>query len=62
MKNADPARVILMHSGISKADEDALMAYLKGLNRFETIIKGRAGGVISSHCGPGTMGILFRMK
>ncbi len=62
MKNADPARVILMHSGISKDDEDALMAYLKGLNRFETIIKGRAGGVISSHCGPGTMGILFRMK
>lgn len=33
--------------------------YLKSLNRFDEIIETRAGGVISSHCGPGTLGVLF---
>ena len=33
--------------------------YLEGLNIFEEILITRAGGVISSHCGPGTLGILF---
>ena len=33
--------------------------YLKGLHHFEEILITRAGGVISSHCGPGTLGVLF---
>ena len=33
--------------------------YLKGLNYFKEIVITRAGGVISSHCGPGTLGVLF---
>ena len=29
------------------------------LNDFQEIVITRAGGVISSHCGPGTLGVLF---
>ena len=36
--------------------------YLKGLHHFEEILITRAGGVISSHCGPGTLGVLFYEK
>ena len=32
---------------------------LEELNLFDEIITTRAGGVVSSHCGPGTLGVLF---
>ncbi len=36
-----------------------LQEILEGLGIFREILETRAGGVISSHCGPGTLGILF---
>ena len=36
--------------------------YIASLGIFEEIIETRAGGVISSHCGPGTLGVLFIAK
>lgn len=33
--------------------------YIASLSIFKEIIETRAGGVISSHCGPGTLGVLF---
>ena len=33
--------------------------YLESLHHFDEILETRAGGVISSHCGPGTFGVLF---
>jgi len=56
---ADPAVVFLTHSGCNRAVLDSVREYLAGLNHFENIYETRAGGVISSHCGPGTLGILF---
>ena len=41
---------------------DEVKTYLSSLNHFEHIDVTRAGGVISSHCGPGTLGILFYGK
>ena len=32
------------------------------MNRFEEICETKAGGVISSHCGPKTIGILYYVK
>jgi len=57
--NAKRDRVFLTHSGCAQEDIDAVYAYLEGLNRFDEILIQRAGGVISSHCGPGTLGVLF---
>lgn len=41
---------------------EKVKAYLEGLGIFDEILVTRAGGVISSHCGPGTLGVLFIEK
>lgn len=60
--NADPSRVFITHSGCDKNTINTVKEYLEGLNYFEEILITRAGGVISSHCGPGTLGVLFITK
>lgn len=52
-------RVFITHSGCKDEDLSAVRSYLESLNRFEEILTTRAGSVISSHCGPGTLGVLF---
>ena len=56
---ADPSRVFITHSGCQKEVIDSVKKYLRGLNYFNEIIETRAGGVISSHCGPNTLGVLY---
>jgi DegV family protein with EDD domain len=56
---AKPDRVFITHSGCEQSILDEVKAYLESLNHFEEILITRAGGVISSHCGPGTLGVLF---
>ncbi|MBP1755897.1 MAG: degV family protein [Firmicutes bacterium] len=56
---ADPARVFITHSGIDPEIEAEAYQYLTSLDYFKEILITRAGGVISSHCGPNTLGILF---
>ena len=56
---AKPEHVFITHSG---CDEDTLAAVygmLDELQHFREIHVTRAGGVVSSHCGPGTLGVLF---
>jgi fatty acid-binding protein DegV len=38
---------------------EAVRNYLENLNIFKEVLETRAGGVVSSHCGPGTLGVLF---
>lgn len=52
-------RVFITHSGCSDAVVADVKAYLEGLGRFREILITRAGCVISSHCGPATLGVLF---
>jgi DegV family protein with EDD domain len=59
---ADPKRVFLTHSGCSQETIDKIYNFLKEWEYFDEIIITRAGGVVSSHCGPGTLGILFYKK
>ncbi len=62
LKNARPARVFITHSGCDEALVKSVYDYLESLHIFEEILITRAGGVISSHCGPGTLGVLFIAK
>lgn len=62
MKNAYPDRVFITHSGCRPEVVESVRTYLEGLGIFEEILITRAGGVISSHCGPGTLGVLFIEK
>ena len=59
LKTADSERVFVTHSGCEQEIIDSVCNYLKGLDRFDEILITRAGGVISSHCGPGTLGVLY---
>ena len=59
IKNAKTDRVFLTHSGCDEALLQSIYDYVKELNIFKEIHIARAGGVISSHCGPGTFGLLF---
>jgi len=56
---AEPKRVFITHSGSSEETINAVKKELEALNYFEEILVTRAGGVISSHCGPNTLGVLF---
>ncbi len=57
---ADKRRVFITHSGgPADAVVPAVREYLESLHHFDEILVTRAGSVISSHCGPGTLGVLF---
>ena len=59
LKNAKKDRVFITHSGCDENVINDVRAYLESLEKFDEILVTRAGGVISSHCGPGTLGVLF---
>lgn len=59
LKKAKPDRVFITHSGCDRQIVQEVYDYLKNLGVFTEILETRAGGVVSSHCGPGTLGVLF---
>lgn len=59
LKDAKPDRVFITHSGCDEKIVQDVRTYLESLHIFKEILETRAGGVISSHCGPGTLGVLF---
>ena len=59
LKAAKNDRVFITHSGCDESIINEVHEYLASLNVFKEILVTRAGGVISSHCGPGTLGVLF---
>lgn len=56
---ADKNCVFITHSGCSEDIVAPIKEYLESLSHFENIYVTRAGGVVSSHCGPGTLGVLY---
>ena len=62
LEQAVPDHVFITHSGVEASILAAVEKRLRALGRFEAVHVTRAGGVISSHCGPGTLGVLFRTQ
>ena len=62
LMKADPKRVFITHAGCNEEILQAVYERIRALNRFEEILFAEAGCVISSHCGPGTLGVLFVKK
>jgi DegV family protein with EDD domain len=58
MRKARRKRVFITHTQMPDMAE-MVRDYVESLGIFEEILITSAGGVISSHCGPGTLGILF---
>lgn len=59
---ADKKRVFITHSPMGAEIVAEVVDYVKSLNYFDEVIETSAGGVITSHCGPGTLGVLFYAK
>ena len=62
LKNAKKDRVFITHSGCDEAIIKDVCEYIQNLNLFNEVLVTRAGAVISSHCGPGTLGVLYIEK
>lgn len=62
LKNAKTDRVFITHSGCDDALIQNVFQEVERQQIFDEILITRAGGVISSHCGPGTLGIIFIEK
>lgn len=58
----DLRRVFITHSGVSPEIEALAVQTVRSLQPFEEICVTRAGCTVSSHCGPGTLGVLFIEK
>ena len=55
-------RIFITHSGCDEATVALVKAKVEELMNFDEIIITRAGCTISNHCGPNTLGILFKRK
>lgn len=62
LKHADDTRVFITHSGCSDEIVNQVRSHLKSLDYFKEINVTLAGSVVSSHCGPNTLGVLFYEK
>lgn len=56
---AKKEHVFITHSVCDEELIAAIKKELEDLNYFENIHVTKAGGVIASHCGPGTLGVLY---
>ena len=59
LSTAQKNHVFITHSGCEADLIDQIKKEVEDLQYFENIHITRAGGVISSHCGPGTLGVLY---
>ncbi len=59
MKKARPRRVFITHSFCPEEWAAEIHARIESLGIFEEILETHAGCVVSSHCGPRTLGVLF---
>jgi len=58
----DNSRIFITHPMCSQSIVDRVKEIIREYANFEEIITTRAGCTISSHCGPNTLGILFKRK
>ena len=55
-------RIFITHTGVSREDFELVKAEVQAHKAFDEIMEVRAGCSITSHCGQGTLGILFIKK
>jgi len=58
----NPERMYITHSGVSEERLAAVKKQVEETGIFKNIYTSRASCTISTHCGPGTLGVLFMEK
>lgn len=59
-KKADKSICLLNHSGLKENEVEELVSFVRKSYPFEKIVSNEAGCCISSHCGRGCVGIIFK--
>lgn len=62
LESIRPERIFVTHSGVDQGIIDMVVGLVQEKNYFKEICITRAGCTVSSHCGPGTLGVLFIEK
>ncbi|MBQ3061861.1 MAG: DegV family protein [Lachnospiraceae bacterium] len=62
LEAADDEFVFITYSKIEEDKLEQIREKIEGLNRFKNIYMAQAGGVISSHCGPGAFAVMYMDK
>lgn len=62
INSLDNERAIITHSGVDKEVLDLIYGMIEAKNYFKEILITRASCTISSHCGPGTLGVMVMRK
>lgn len=62
LNTIDTRRIFITDSGVDEDIRAMVEQTVRAVAPFEEVIHTRAGCTVSSHCGPGTMGILFYRK
>ena len=57
-----PDRIFVTSAGCSEEIQTACVEQVKALGYFKEVLCTEAGCTVSSHCGPGTLGVLFIHK
>lgn len=55
-------RIFITHSGVDPSLVELARTEIARYAAFQEVIETRAGCTVSSHCGPGTLGIIFIVK
>lgn len=56
---ADTDAVFVVSCAVDENIVSDIISRIKALGRFDNVYEAVAGGVISSHCGPGTIGVMY---
>ena len=62
MGTIDTRMLFITYAGLSRAELDDIKQQVQKKMTFDHIICQKASSAISTHCGPGTFGLLFMMK
>ena len=62
LEDIEPDWIFITHSGMPQEMIDAIDKQVRDLHYFREVHVTHAGCVISAHCGPGTVGVLFVRK
>ena len=57
--NPDPTRCFVTHSHVEPELANEIVEYVKSKNIFKEVLVTTAGATITSHCGKGTLGLLY---
>ena len=61
-RSFDPERAFVTHSRCEPEVVESVMEVVRSSGHFDEVIDVDCGSVIASHCGPGTIGVLFIVR